>query len=107
MKKEQLLNWKSQEPKTVREMIKDGDFKNKVPYPSGSYKDPIVKEQREAYRTEEGRLIQLFKDTLEKEFGVQANPKANLLFEKAWANGHAYGFSEILNHYEDLVDFIK
>lgn len=47
------------------------------------------------------------KADLEAEHGVEDNPKANLLWAKAWELGHASGYANVASHYEDLVELIK
>ncbi|AGS80939.1 hypothetical protein [Caulobacter phage Cr30] len=84
----------------VRDNIKAGKYINHLPYKGGD------NQIRQAYRDENYRLEQIFKQDLEEEFDVQNNPKKDLLFSKAWEQGHAYGFNEVYNHYIDLVDLI-
>ena len=83
------------------------EYKSKLPYPAGSYKDPAVKAARDAYNTDTQRLLNEFQADLAKEYGVTGNPKEPLLFSKAWELGHAYGVSEVASHYDDLVCLIK
>lgn len=47
-----------------------------------------------------------FKAALLDELGITDHPKANLLYSKAYARGHAYGFHEIRLEAEDLVNLI-
>lgn len=48
-----------------------------------------------------------FQKRLEAEYGTEGNPKAALLFAKAWEMGHAYGYNEVETYYRDLVDLIR
>lgn len=48
-----------------------------------------------------------FKKSLFEEYDVVNNQKAEMCFGLAWQYGHAYGYSEILNYFSDLVDLIK
>lgn len=89
-------------PKSLRERINDGEFRNKLPYAS-SKKDPVV---CEAYWTEDRRLYYLFKKEALEHVGLENHPKKDLIYSKAWEDGHAYGFSEVLCHLESLSDFI-
>ena len=62
---------------------------------------------RGEYRAEDARLKALFKADLEREEGVEDNPKRDLLFEIAWDEGHADGYSEVWNHYTALAELIR
>jgi hypothetical protein len=66
-----------------------------------------VKASRIKYNTEENLLHQEFKNDLFEEFGVTDNPKKELLFDKAWDDGHYAGYSEVYNCFEGLVDLIR
>jgi hypothetical protein len=33
--------------------------------------------------------------------------QARVIYEKAWEDGHAFGYSEVEIHYQDLVDLIR
>lgn len=107
----------------VRDAIEEGRYKNTVPYTwtkipvrddmtvreAREHEETqlrLQREQRDAYRREDGRLCGLFRDDLEREHGVVGNPKADLLWQKAWEGGHANGFSEVCSHYENLVELI-
>jgi hypothetical protein len=68
--------------------------------------EDAYKKHRSSYNVESGRLHDLFKADLEKEYGVTDNPKKDLLYSKAYDAGHSGGFSEIENSYSDLVDLI-
>ena len=46
------------------------------------------------------------KDTLEA-YGLTDHPKAKRCFEIAWDIGHAYGYHEVLLHFDDLSDLIR
>ena len=80
-----------------------GAYKNTVPYANRSKNLA----QWEKYTAEEGNMTMKFKLDLEEEFGVQNNPKRDMLFGKAWARGHAYGYTEVASVYEDLVELIQ
>lgn len=67
-----------------------------------SYKD-----DPEGYRLDSWSLELQFRKDLEIEFDVVGNPKADLLYSKAYDAGHASGFEEIYGRYADLVDLIK
>jgi hypothetical protein len=48
------------------------------------------------------------KFTLEKEVLKDPNnPKKELLWEKAWDMGHAYGIDHVVYYYRDLAELIQ
>ena len=47
------------------------------------------------------------KAKLEKEHGVENNPKRELLFSLAWDYGHAYGEIEVGIFYDEMVGLIQ
>ncbi len=49
----------------------------------------------------------LLQRDLELVHGTGKNPKANLLFAKAWELGHSSGYHEVVIYYNDLVELIK
>lgn len=93
---------------SIFEAIRNGEYDNKLEWPSRSvgFKSEDVK-ARKAYREETGRLTQKFKEDLEREYGLVGHPKADLLYSKAWDIGHAYGFHEVANYYDELVELIR
>jgi hypothetical protein len=65
------------------------------------------KEATSLYYKTESALINRLSDEMAKEEGLTGNPKAKMLFDKAWEEGHAYGINEIWSHYVDLADLIR
>lgn len=61
----------------------------------GAHRDAMAKKENE------------FIQDLFEEFGVTDNPKKGLCYSIAYADGHAYGFSEIYSKFSDLVELIK
>ena len=59
------------------------------------------------YWNEESRLNQKFKSDLKKHLGIEGNPKADLLLDKAWELGHASGYSGVTSFTEELVELIQ
>ena len=60
------------------------------------------------YRSlDEARLLVEFKKDLEAVFGTAGNPKADLLYSKAWDLGHDNGLNEVLTYYNDFVELIR
>jgi hypothetical protein len=66
-----------------------------------------IKLQEKSYNAEDRRLEALFKSDLEKEHGVENNPKKDLLYSIAWEEGHSAGYYEVAIKYDDLVELIK
>lgn len=62
---------------------------------------------KQDYWYETGKVDHEFKEALEKEYGTAGNPKAELLWCKAWEMGHSSGYSEVENYYLDLVELIQ
>lgn len=81
------------------------DYKNTFPYPSMG--DVDYKAGRAAYRVETARLEAWFKNDFFAELGIEANPKKDLLFSKAWDMGHSAGYAEVMSCGYELVDLIK
>ena len=46
------------------------------------------------------------KSSLEKMYGIQNHPKRQILWDLAWEQGHAGGFSDVENYYRELVVLI-
>lgn len=64
------------------------------------------KEDRLAWRIEENRLRAMFEKDAELEFGFSELPEKakQKIHEMAWSEGHACGYSEVMNCYPDLVE---
>ena len=65
------------------------------------------KDQHAAYMQELNNLEQEFRNDLEAYYEMTNHPKAVLLYDMAWDYGHSVGFSEVANHYSDLVRLVK
>lgn len=61
---------------------------------------------RVVYNQETGRLQNQLRLDLEDEHGVSGNPKAGLLWDKAWDRGHGSGLGDVISVYGDLVELI-
>ena len=77
------------------------DYENTLPY---SITDHVV---RDAFNTEQHRIINQFYKDVKADLDITDNPKANMLMVKAWTSGHSSGYEEVYNHAVDLVDLIK
>lgn len=76
-------------------------YENKLPWPSKNSGNPSLKK---AYDTEQNRLEDLFKTDALAEVGLSAHPRADRIFSKAWALGHASGLPEVFVYLEDLAE---
>jgi len=74
----------------------------------GSVKD-LKRHHLQQYRNEESRRKHQFYKDCEKEFGFADFPEEvkNFIHGKAYEEGYAYGFSEIADKYDDLVEFVN
>ena len=68
---------------------------------------PAYQHEVDGWNARSALLLERFVPDLEEEFGVVGNPKAGLLYWKAYDRGHAYGLEEIYSHYSDLVELIR
>jgi len=110
----------------MRDIEKVGYFKNLVPYPTqemfpikkvcehcgSTYTDENAKLKKSKaitkYRVEDNRLYALFREALIIYEGLDPeDEKVGRAFGIAWDQGHAYGYSEVISHFEDLVDLLK
>lgn len=95
---------------STKDKIEMGLFENKLPYPliAGSKQSKQeITEARQAYRSEDVRIHNEFRKSLEEEFGMVGHPKANKLFEIAWREGHSEGYQSIVYWYEELYELVK
>jgi hypothetical protein len=115
------------QPRSVYDKLRDGDYKNKLPYPIGPATvglrtlrgQPVVDKDevhlegaereaaRKAYREEESRLAEVFKADALAEVGLTGHPKADKVYSLATEYGHSAGFSEVMNYLPDLADLVK
>lgn len=62
------------------------------------------------YRNIHAETDTLFRAALEEEYLTELDASAeqkNILWDKAYADGHSIGYSEIENYYIDLVSFLE
>lgn len=93
---------------SVRDNIEAGVYQNTLPWkgPEGGNQE-TVRKAREAYRAEERRLKEQFRQDLAIEHGVFQHHKEPLLFELAWSEGHSAGYPEVCTYYERMVELIQ
>ncbi len=78
----------------VREKIEAGEYDSQL---------PVGPTRRE----DERRLRDKFKADLEFENQTAGLPKADRLFEMAWAEAHSAGFHEVAATYENMAELIR
>lgn len=97
----------------VMENIKTGKYKNPDPYPEQP-QNPTPRQKEEwrkkmkMWRDETYRLErEVFREDLAKQFGldgVKHAKKEDLVWLKAWNDGHSSGLQEVYQHYEELAE---
>jgi hypothetical protein len=87
---------------SVRDNIIKDKYRNNLPYATHK----AFPKEAEEYRKEDARIYAQFKADLFAQDGV-SGPKAEKCFELAWDRGHAGGYMEVLNEWNDLVELIK
>lgn len=121
---------------SVYEKIQNGDYKNKLAYPARVVEPSLLRKRareltveeaasipevtaayeaakaayvvaQRAYNFETGRLEHQLRLDIEEEEGLTGNPKAELLWIKAWERGHSSGYSDVYNVYLDLADLVR
>jgi hypothetical protein len=72
-------------------------------------KDQIKQRMKKEYRQAEGRIRDDFRKACEEEFGTSKWPKEarDKVWQKAWEDGHAHGYSEIYDEYSEVADFAR
>jgi len=68
----------------------------------------LCRKQRNKYNTENARLNDLFKEDLEKEFGLENHPKKEIIFGKASERSRLNGIRniDVYDAYEELSEFL-
>ncbi len=64
-------------------------------------------EQRKAYHEEEARKIEAMKELCSKEHRLERGPKFDKVWRLAWDYGHASGFDEVKNYFDELAELAK
>ena len=83
--------------------INAGEFENQLPY-AGYRAD---KKTFDAYMKERDRLAALFKSEALKSVGLENHPKKDIIYSKAWEDGHSRGYSEVYGKLVELAEFIE
>ena len=88
----------------VRDLIRAGEFKHQLPYPPRGDRPGHA-----AWNDEDRAIRQKFRSACETAFDIASVPQSalDLVWVKAWDDGHSAGYEEILIHYEELADIVK
>ncbi len=104
---------------TISKKILAKDYHSKLPYPQyrpDATERKIKAEEdsntRDAYRKDGYRLQKIYETDLRKyiehEIGKQlTDVQYQAIFRKAWDDGHAHGYHEVLLEASNLVDVVK
>jgi hypothetical protein len=68
--------------------------------------EQAFKAAREKYATLEREMYERFKHDLFKDLDIEQHPMRELLYSKAWSEGHAAGLQDVYDCALDLVDFL-
>jgi len=103
--------------KTVAEKILDRDYDNKIEFKTKKdftsicgtqiYHEADHKEYNKMYREENNRVREDFKKDALKEVDLSEHPNRHKIFEKAWDDGHANGYTSVLDELEELAELIN
>lgn len=88
---------------SIEEALKQGTYDNKLPYLSRKANTNA----NDAYHTENARIRSQFARDIAFEYSLENHPKAAVLFELAWEEGHSSGYSEIAYYYERFSVLLK
>ena len=68
------------------------------------YLEPLPRSMRHMLSAEvEGRV----ETAVAEAYGLADHPKREMLWEKAYERGHAEGWKEIVNQYDDLAELLR
>ena len=83
------------------ERINAKTYKREVPLKSDGSKD------WKAYRELLNKTNLQFKHDLVEAYGVANNPNVEKAYRLAWENGHAFGYGEVVYHFDQLVELLR
>jgi hypothetical protein len=91
---------------SVRDDIRAGKYRPDEKFGNGQGKESTT--DRTKRRTEERRLVLVFKADSMAELGLAGIPaaKQDKAWEMAWDRGHASGLEEVLNELEELAELL-
>jgi hypothetical protein len=83
-------------------------YETPISYPIHSDYDTKIElaMARTEYRDSVHEMNMRFKMDLFSSNNIVDNPKAELLWDKAWDYGHSFGLSAVEEHFDDLIDLI-
>lgn len=58
-------------------------------------------------KEESKRMAVILKNRLEVEHGLVGHPKADILWQKSWEEGHSMGFGDVEIIYNNLAELLK
>lgn len=87
----------------ISQNIRDKRYESKITYEDGKW----VGGSREDYREDTNRLVSEFKKDIQAAYGIKDEKIFNPMYNKAWEDGHASGYEEVLIHFQDLFDLMK
>lgn len=61
----------------------------------------------EEYHNRDNQIYIQFKCDLFSKHNLTGHPKANRAFEMAWDMGHASGYEEVEQHFDELAELLK
>jgi hypothetical protein len=95
--------------KSLQDKLKDGDYNNKVEFPSSAMRKSnpdVYKELKRQYYIETTNLEDQFRMDLEDDCGTSNHPLKDTMYSMAWEFGHSSGYSEVHSYYTDLMGFV-
>lgn len=106
----------------LKQKIKNKEYETKLHYPTGSSQaikemkealvikekeeTEVIRKKKETYRQDENRLYQEFKKDLFSTTPNYATKQLEIVWERAYDDGHSGGYGEIMNEFQDLIYFI-
>lgn len=93
-----------------QDKLNSGYYSNAGGFPHVSAKeaknDPAKQAVRNKHLEMQAQRHAEFQVDAFEELGITNHPKAQLLFDKAWDNGHSGGYTDVFNEMSHLVDLI-
>lgn len=87
----------------VSQNIRNKFYESKITYEDGKW----MGGSREDYRADARRLEGEFKKDIRAAYSIEDEKIFNPMYDKAWADGHANGYEEVLSHFDSLFDLMK
>lgn len=88
--------------------IQAGKYENTAKWPVGNPNDPVIAKMRISCREEQDRIDNEFYVDVCKDLGLDPNKESTKkLFQKAYDDGHGFGYENIYTHLVDLNAFVN